>query len=196
MTDRTAGRQWGTVVADASADNLEFSAVYRSNYDFVWRCVRRLGVPPGLVDDTTQDVFVIVHRRLHTYDGRAPVRSWLFGILRRVASEQRRRNERIASPPRPPPRDDPSGPEDQVARREAADWVERFLERLDDEQRAVFVLAECEGTPVVEIARTLGIKTNTAYSRLRLARRRFERALQRAEATDEARTRSARTTGR
>ncbi|MEM6994970.1 MAG: sigma-70 family RNA polymerase sigma factor, partial [Myxococcota bacterium] len=96
MTDRDHAPQWRIVAADAQASDLEFSAVYRSNYDFVWRCVRRLGVPPGWVDDAAQEVFVIVHRRLGEFDARAPLRSWLFGILRKVAATQRRRAEREA----------------------------------------------------------------------------------------------------
>lgn len=186
MTDRSRTAQWGAVAEDAKASNLEFSAVYRSNYDFVWRCVRRLGVPSARLDDATQEVFVIVHRRLRDYNGRAPLRSWLFGILRKVAATQRRRAQREACPPDSGLTAVPASPEDQFARQQAADWVERFLDRLDEEQRAVFVLAECEGVSVVETARTLGINANTAYSRLRLARRRFVRAVERAEASKRA----------
>ena len=180
MTDRTRAKQWAVVAADADAPDAGFSSVFRSHHDFVWRCVRRLGVPPALVDDATQEVFVIVLRRLADYDGRAPMRGWLFGILRRVAATYRRRARRAASVPTPPPTPSAS-PEELIARREAVGWVERFLDGLDQDQREVFVLVECEGVPVVDVARTLGIKANTAYSRLRLARRRFERAVARSE---------------
>ncbi|MGH1342155.1 MAG: RNA polymerase sigma factor [Nannocystales bacterium] len=187
MTESGSGPQWGSVAAHASEP--EFSEVYRSHYDFVWRCVRRLGVPASLVDDATQEVFVIVHRRLSSYDPRTPMRGWLFGILRKVAASQRRRAKRVAPVPSSVRSSADSDPEAALARREAADWVERFLATLDEEQRAVFVLAECEGVPVVELADTLGIKLNTAYSRLRLARRRFERALVRVQARAQARAR-------
>jgi RNA polymerase sigma-70 factor (ECF subfamily) len=43
----------------------------------------------------------------------------------------------------------------------------------------VFVLADVEGMTGPEIADALGIAVNTVYSRLRLARRDFERALAR-----------------
>ena len=84
---------------------------------------------------------------------------------------------------------DPPEPEELVARRDAAAVVERFLDTLDPEQRAVFVLAQLEGLDVPEIARTLGIKLNTAYSRLRLARRRFDRIVARHAAMQHRRTR-------
>ncbi len=182
MTDRVPGRQWGAVAGPTGAAELTFAEVYRMHYDFVWRCIRRLGVPSAWVDDATQEVFVIVHRRLRDFDGGRSLRSWLFGILRKVAAAQRRRVAKSANPPAAPHPAHGGDPEEEVARQQAADWVERFLSQLDEEQRAVFVLVQCEGVSVVEAAEVMGTKANTAYSRLRLARRRFERALQRSEA--------------
>jgi RNA polymerase sigma-70 factor (ECF subfamily) len=45
-------------------------------------------------------------------------------------------------------------------------------------------LVELEQMPVVEVAAALGIRANTAYSRLRLGRERFEAALARHRARD------------
>ncbi|MCA9654820.1 MAG: sigma-70 family RNA polymerase sigma factor [Myxococcales bacterium] len=155
-----------------------FRCVYAEHYDAVWRTLRALGVPEAQLDDATQDVFLVVHRRLPTFDHAAPVRSWILGIARKVALKVHERRRR------PPPRiavvepEAPSG-EDQVARRDAAAIVARFLDTLEPQQREVFVLAQLEDMPVPEIAATLGIKLNTAYSRLRLARRRFDRVVAR-----------------
>ena len=60
---------------------------------------------------------------------------------------------------------------------EAAAIVESFVATLGADQRAVFVLVEIEGTPMPEVAEALGVNLNTLYSRLRLARRRFEQHL-------------------
>lgn len=156
----------------------EFAEVYAEHHAAVWRCLRALGVPVDQVDDAVQDVFLVVHRRLPRFDHAAPVRSWILGIARNVALKVHERRLR------PPPRlalvqPEPPAPEELVARRDAAAVVERFLDALEPEQRAVFVLAQLEGLDVPEIARTLGIKLNTAYSRLRLARHRFDRVVAR-----------------
>src|SRR5690606_13032135 len=66
------------------------SEVYRHNVGFVARALRRLGVADEHLDDVVHDVFLIVHRRLGDYDGRAPLRSWLYGIARGVAANYRR----------------------------------------------------------------------------------------------------------
>ncbi|MEM6296897.1 MAG: sigma-70 family RNA polymerase sigma factor [Myxococcota bacterium] len=155
-----------------------FASVYEAHAAFVRRTLRHLDVPAASVDDVLHDVFLVVHRRLHDFDHDRSMRSWLYGIARRVAMHHRRsgarRTKREHHAPTPPP---PVQPDDAVAQREAAAWVEAFLRTLDPDQRAVFTLCDIEGLPAPEVAAATGTKLNTVYSRLRLARRRFERAL-------------------
>ncbi|MEZ5243449.1 MAG: RNA polymerase sigma factor, partial [Acidimicrobiales bacterium] len=62
-----------------------FRDVYRAHHAYVWRCLLRLGVDAATVDDAVQDVFIVVHRKLDDFEGRAAVKTWLFAIARRVA---------------------------------------------------------------------------------------------------------------
>lgn len=161
-------------------DALDLRAAFREHHDFVWRSLAHLGVSADGVDDAVQDVFVIAHRRRADYDGRAPVRHWLYGIARNVALKHRERSARVASREgAAPSRAEVSvvTGEAELSRVEASSFVERFLAGLDDDQRAVFVLADIEGHSAVEIAAMVGTNVNTVYSRLRLARRRFEQAV-------------------
>lgn len=145
-----------------------------------------------MVDDATQDVFMVVHRRLGDYDGRTPMLRWVLGIARNVALKYRERAARAAQRLRPiedevevvaPAYVTRGGlGEDALARREAAAWVERFLDGLEEGKRVVFVLCEIEGLTAPEAAELLAIKLNTVYSRLRVARHRFEQALARRRA--------------
>lgn len=167
---------------------LRFEDVYEAHFDFVWRSVRRLGVPASAVDDAVQDVFVVVHRRLHEFEGRSKLQTWLFGIALRVARSHRRKAAR-ASVLDPLP-DDVEGraehrPDRVNEAQEAWAVVEAFLEELDDDKRAVFVLSELEEHTAPEIAAALGIRTNTVYSRLRAARKQFEAAVKRHRAKEE-----------
>jgi RNA polymerase sigma-70 factor (ECF subfamily) len=133
-----------------------------------------------LLEDATQEVFVVLHRRSDAYEPEVSIRSFLFGIARRVASLVRRgeyrARRRLRALPAP---SEPPDPDEQLARIEAADFVEAFLERLEPQRRMVFVLADVEGMTGPEIADALDVGVNTVYSRLRLARRDFERALAR-----------------
>jgi len=65
-----------------------------------------------------------------------------------------------------------------VTRAEEVRLLHRILDRLDDDKRAVFVLAELEQMTAPEIAEALSVNLNTVYSRLRAARAAFEDALQ------------------
>ena len=71
-----------------------------------------------------------------------------------------------------------AGPDEQLEEAQALRFVELFLQTLDDGRRAVFVLCEIEQMAAPEVAMALGVKLNTIYSRLRLARRDFRRALE------------------
>jgi RNA polymerase sigma-70 factor (ECF subfamily) len=172
------GSHGGAVPATApeptEADS--FDAVYAEHFAFVWRSLRALGIPAASIDDATQDVFVVVHDRLHTYDGRVPLRGWLFGICRNVGRRHFERSARTS----PLQLVGQPAPLDEVVQwRETAQQVARFLDTLDDDHRAVFVLAQLEGHAAPEIAEALGVKLNTVYSRLRTARARFARAMER-----------------
>jgi RNA polymerase sigma-70 factor (ECF subfamily) len=54
--------------------------------------------------------------------------------------------------------------------------LQAVLEQLDDDKRAIFIMAEIQGETVVAIAAGLGIPVDTAYSRLRVARKLFQEA--------------------
>lgn len=170
-----------------------FARVYEEYFDFVWCSARRLGVPDATLDDAVQEVFVIVHRRLSEFEGRSSIKTWLFGIVRNVSREARR-SIRRKSPhdARPGALADPDlliaaadQQPDRLAERSAENRVlHELLDRLDDEKREVFVLAELEQFTMPEIAEAVGCNVNTAYSRLRLAREAFAEAAARYRARE------------
>lgn len=173
----------GDLVAPASVP-AEFDSVYERYFDFVWRNLRRLGVEDGSVDDAAHDVFLVVYRQLARFDGRNH-KSWLFAIAQRVAWHYRRACARRRTDPLVEESlcDELSScPDHSHERREAVDLVNDLLNQLPDDRRVVFVLSELEQMSMPEIAGMLRIPLNTAYSRLRLARRDFSRGLKRHEA--------------
>ncbi len=171
-----------------------FDQVYEEHFSFVWRNVRSLGVPPSSVEDVVQDVLVVVHRRLPEFDGaRASIRTWLFGILRRTVADHRRTRRRKPAQFGTQEGDaevetltDGSrlSPHESAARAEAVRVLSQLLESLEDEKREVFVLAELEQMSIPEIAAAIDLNVNTAYARLRAARKDFEEAVQRYHAKD------------
>ncbi len=177
MTSRALSAASG-ITEKGTSSALDLATIYDRHANFVWCVAKRLGVPEGALEDVMHDVFVIVHRRLDDYDGRAALTSWLYGITRGVASNHRRGRAREArrierANPKPqtlPPTDD------AAQRREAAAFVRRFLGSLDAHKREIFTLVDLEGVSVKDAAAIAGINVNTAHARLRAARLAFKRA--------------------
>ncbi|MGH7437624.1 MAG: RNA polymerase sigma factor [Polyangiaceae bacterium] len=170
-----ASTPWNPAHVERREKAGDFAELFATQASFVWRVLRRLGVPEADADDALQEAFLIVHHKLGDYEERGSVRAWLFTIARQVASHHRRgearrgRREALSEPP--VPGDDPH---EAAVRREAAGIVREFLDELDEERGIVFFLADVEGMAVPEIASSLGVNLNTVYGRLRTARLRFE----------------------
>ena len=160
------------------AATRSFVAIYRAEFGFVWRILRRLGVAAEQLEDAAQEVFLVLHRRLPGLAPDVSMRSWLFGSARRVAADlrrgQHRRERRLQAHAVVGELRGQTRPGEQA---EAAEFVQRFLARLDEDKRMVFVLTDLEGMTAPEIAVALDVKLNTVYSRLRAARAEFERAV-------------------
>lgn len=165
-----------------------FEDVYREHFRFVWRSLRRLGVPESDVADAAQDVFVVVHRRLAEFEGRSKMTTWLYGICLRVARDRKRlaHNRRRSDDETAidEAADDTVDVAADAERRQGLRLLEALLDSLPLEQRAVFTLFEMEGLGGDAIAEMLEIPVGTVHSRLRLAREAFERNMKRLQARD------------
>jgi RNA polymerase sigma-70 factor (ECF subfamily) len=169
-------------VPDEAPDqrSVELTALFQAQLDFVWRVLRRLGVIESEIEDSVQEVFLVVAHKLHDYEERGALRAWLFAIARQVASharradQRRRRRDQLSEPPAAF-----IDPQQSAERREAVALVERFLGQLDEGQAMVFFLSELEGLSAPEIAAALELELSTVYGRQRLARRRFAQFVRR-----------------
>lgn len=156
---------------------IAFDRIYEQFFGFVYRSARRLGVPASAVDDVVQEVFVVLHRRLAEYDGRASQQSWIYGILANVVRDYRRSFRRKQAPLVSSTSDEQLGPAPSATDPERGAQLQRdvelllqLLDELPDAQRELLVLAELEQLSIPEICECLGGNPNTVYSRLRVAR--------------------------
>ncbi len=171
------------LVSPAAAPTFE--AVYDEHLSYVWHTLRRLGAPDREREDLAHDVFMVVHRRLHTFDPSRALKPWLFGIAFRVMSDHRRRarvqREVLDEAPDQRPHAAPSAEAALIAD-DRRRLVLAALAELPLERRAVFVLYELDDAPMREIADNLDLPVNTCYSHLRRARRDFADAVARLRA--------------
>jgi RNA polymerase sigma-70 factor (ECF subfamily) len=161
--------------------------LFRDYGAFAWRVLRRLGVAERDVEDVCQEVFVTVHRRLPSFEGRSSAQTWLYGICVRTAADYRKRAIHRREVPVKEPYEGAidANQESDTALREARATLDRILDALDDDKRAVFVLFEIEELPMTEVAIAVGCALQTAYSRLHAARRDVKAAMHRLRATEQ-----------
>jgi RNA polymerase sigma-70 factor (ECF subfamily) len=164
----------------AGAPTVDFHVLYREQFDFVWRTAQKLGAQDSEVEDRVHDVFAIVVKQLPTYDPSRPVRLWLYGIIYRVMLNHRRKLSTHEVPTAELPElvsdDDPAARAEQ---RQGLSIARQIIDSLEIDRRVVLVMHDLDELSMPQIAEALEIPLNTAYSRLRLARRDFEDAARR-----------------
>jgi RNA polymerase sigma-70 factor (ECF subfamily) len=178
-----AAGTWGRVGAmpqlATNPARPSFEKVYEAHAAFVWRSLKRLGVREADLEDVAQEAFVVVHRKLPQFEGRSSVKTWVFGICLRVASDYRKRahvaREHLTD--EVPDAAVPAAQGEVVARRQARALLDRVLDGLDADKRATFVMFELEQLPMAEIAEAMEVPLQTAYARLYAARKYVEQAV-------------------
>lgn len=164
---------------DDAASVERVRALVKEHHAFVWRTVRRLGLPEDAADDAAQQVFVVLARRIDEVV-RGAEKSFLYRTAANVAADMRRRyavRRRVETPTEeggaPEVADPDEGPEEKLDRKEARALLAEAIETLPDDVREVFVLFELEGVTAPEIATLMAIPEGTVASRLRRAREKF-----------------------
>jgi RNA polymerase sigma-70 factor, ECF subfamily len=172
------------------------AAVYEEHFDLVWRTLRRYGVLEASIDDAVQDVFIIVHARLAQFEGRSSLRTWLFGIARRVARDHRPSTRTVAEGAaafrlEALPDVTSKSPLATLEEVEGARLLERLLAGLAPKKREAFILVDLEEMTALEAGQALGVNVNTISARVRAAREELKEALARLEAHSDWRQRCA-----
>lgn len=178
----------GTEDNRAERVSLDFDSVYAEHFDFVWRNLRRLGVPESTLRDASQEVFLVVYRRIGEFVPHGSVRSWLYSILRRVALAQQRK-DRDRFPQGAEEAEDLTdevqpNPESSALRGQSLRLLLELLNGLDDDKRDALIIIDLEGLSVPEACLALDINPNTLYSRLRAARVQMRQRLMRSNSSD------------
>lgn len=172
--------------AAESSSEVSFERIYDQWFDHVSRWVAALGASEADREDLVQDVFLVAHRRLASFDG-GNLAGWLYQIARRKVRDYRSLAwvKHFFAATRMPLVDSTlqtlQSPLDQLETREKAALLEDLLATLNLEQRAAFVLFEIEGLSGEHIAQLQAVPINTVWARIYKARRKLLDAVQRLE---------------
>lgn len=167
------------------SEKVRLRAIMTTHFNFIWRSLKRLGVPSGEVDDCAQQVFLVASRKLAVI-AEGSEQSFLFGTALNVAAEARRTAARRKDTPAGDELEafDPGPQPDEVAdRKRVRALLDKVLEAMPMDLRVTFVLFELEEMPLHQIATLLSIPIGTVASRLRRARTEFQRLVTRLRAS-------------
>ena len=160
-----------------------FDAIYAEHAQTVARWATRLGGPHADVEDITQEVFLVVNRRLSEFRGDGKISTWLFGITSKiVANERRRRKLRqwwFRLVPNAGEREPVAADSalEQLETRERRALFHRALERLGERQRRAIVLFELEELSVEDVAAHLELRPGNVRVLLHRARAAFLKSM-------------------
>lgn len=172
-------------LADAltSGNSEELEALVREHFDFVWRLLRRLGLPESDADDAAQQVFAIACRRYASIQ-RGSERAFLYGCALNAASKfraaQSRERNQVEVDSESAECEAPASDE-LLEQKRARRVLDSILDAMPEDLRTIFVLFEFEELTTHQIAELLSIPRGTAASRLRRAREDFEKRVARVE---------------
>jgi RNA polymerase sigma-70 factor (ECF subfamily) len=149
-------------------------ALVDEHFEFVWRVLRRLGVPEADTDDAAQEVLLTASRRLDAIEVGSE-RAFLFAVAYRVAMHVRRSLQRRREVPLEAEVHESRerGAEELSDELRARCQIDTILDSMPMDMRTVFILFELEEMTLAQIAQALDIPQGTAASRLRRAREHF-----------------------
>jgi RNA polymerase sigma-70 factor (ECF subfamily) len=188
MTSTAAATSMAFEERSAQTDRVDRArALVTRHFQSVWRLLRRLGVPESDAEDAAQQVFVVATARLADIPDERE-RPFLYATALRVAATANRtrlRRQRWISLED----EDAAAPgasiDEQIERREALAFLDEVLASLDDELRQVFVLSDIEELTASDVSELLAVPVGTVASRLRRARRQFDKCATRLRAERE-----------
>lgn len=167
MTDHALLRQ--AVRGDEGA----FAALYQRHRDALFTWAWRLTGSAPAAEDLVHDCFVALLKRPERFrfDRGSQLRTYLFGIVRKLSLQRSGRSEReLATEDLDGRPSNDRSVIDDLVRAETASLVDSAVADLPYLQREVLVLAQFEEMSGAEIAAIVGVDVGTVKARLHRAR--------------------------
>lgn len=173
------------IAAAQGGDTRAFTELVRRYEETVYRFSYKLCRDREKAEETFQDTFINVFRKLGSFDGRSKFSTWLYTIvtnnclMRHRQQKTRALEESLEALDHPATEDGhfahrvarwEKTPADVMLDKELRAQLERAIAKLLPEYRIVFTLRDIEGKSTEETAAIVGISQEAAKSRLRRAR--------------------------
>jgi RNA polymerase sigma-70 factor (ECF subfamily) len=180
-----------------NGDPSAFECLYRLHSRRVYALCLRMAGNPDDAEDLTQEAFLLLFRKIHTFRGESAFSTWLHRLaVNTVLMRLRKKTPPIVSiETAPDPDDETASPSIDIGRSDlllegSLDRInlERCIRQLPVGYRTIFVLHDIQGYEHNEIAGMLGRSVGVSKSQLHRARMRLRELLheqQRGKAREE-----------
>jgi len=164
------------MVKGDSNDKYTFSVLFGMHQKYIYNLFYQLTGNPADADDLTQETFIKIYKKLHTFRAESNIRTWIYRIALNVFHSDKR-----AKPPHASicigkikiPCSD-GNPERIIIKREMQWCIIHVLQQhLPQHYREVLVLRNLQNLSYDEISHILSIPVGTVKVRLHRARKRF-----------------------
>lgn len=159
----------------------ELTRHHRAAFGWALACCRW---DRSAAEDVLQATYLKIVDGRARFAGRSAFRTWLFGVIRRTAAEERRRRAvgRFLPLSRFNGRDPSRDPAERVTRAEATERLVAALRRLPPRQRDLLHLVFYQDLSIAEAAEVLGVSVGTARTHYERGKHRLRRLLGEEEA--------------
>jgi RNA polymerase sigma-70 factor, ECF subfamily len=160
-----------------------FELLMRRHNRRIYRAARAIVGDDAEAEDVMQDAYVRAYSHLDEFEGRARFATWLTRIAVHEALARLRRRRRFqpldaeTQETESMSTSQRSSPEQRASDGEVRAVLEKAIDGLSEDFRAVFVLRAVEGLSGTETAECLGIPEETVKTRLFRARARLQEAV-------------------
>lgn len=164
-------------------DERAFSALVQRYEQTVWGFAYKLCRDKEKAEESFQDTFVNVFRKIDQFDGRSKFSTWLYTIVANNCLMKRRRRkleDLLESYDQAPDVEDESvekqlaswddTPAEKLLRGELKEQLDKAIQQLPDDYKVVFVLRDIEQKTAEETAKITGLSVPAVKSRLRRSR--------------------------
>ena len=164
-------------------DERAFAQLVHKYEKTVWGFAYKLCRNQEKAEESFQDTFVNVYRKLDQFDGRSKFSTWLYTIVANnclMKHRKRKLEHLLESLDEPPNPDDEQwqkqlkawndSPIDSLMNAELQEQLNTAIQKLPDDYKAVFVLRDLEDRTAEETAKILKLSVPAVKSRLRRSR--------------------------
>jgi len=172
-SDRVQALSEGSLIARAKTqDKAAFQALYTMYLPRIYGLCCRLCADKSQAEDATQEVFIQLWQKIHSFSGDSKFSTWLHSVATNVTISYIRKQkgwwQKMMNI-------EDSGMNEQASEAAIADTdLEKWIMRLPERARMVFVLHAIEGYRHEQVADMLGMAVGTSKAQLHRARHLIE----------------------